>query len=193
MFARLVAAIAPYLLWIMLALGLSLGGSAAWYIQSLRVESRNLRIRALEQTIQTAKEKAEADALLSEATIAELIGDLAIAHKTQRIEYVEIIKKLDSVASGTDQCLSPGTIGVLRGSEGRANPQGAGSRVAPDSGTRLAPDPLGPPFVGGGASEKAIANWMAAALKQYKDVQKRNATLAGVIRALPCVEVVPDE
>ena len=213
LFSRLVAAIAPYLIWIALVGGIAVGGSVVGWIQSVRIERRDVRIQGLEQTAEWARTKAEADASLAEATISGLTSDLAAAHRMQRIEYVETIKEIERVASGTNQCLSADTLSVLRGAQDRGDAKGSNSRVPPRPGTGFAPDSSGSvtgsassggggdsastgggsAASSGGASEKAIANWMASALQQYKSLQRRNVALAETIRGLPCVEIVNDE
>lgn len=168
-----------------IAAGIFAGGLATgWYLQSVETGRAKNEVEQLQGAARLAKALAEGAARTAEGTIAGLQSDLAASHRMQRIEYVEVEKQIEAVASPARQCLSPSTVRVLRGAH-RPAAEGEGPREPLGSGLRLAPDPGG-----SGASEKAVADWMNAALDQYKALQKLNRTLVQTIRSLPCVEVV---
>lgn len=176
----------PYLPGVALAVGVVVGGASAWYVRGVEVGRLELQIERLEASIRLAGALAESDARRAEATIAGLQSDLARSRNEGERVYVEVEKQIAAVASSTRACLQPRTVSVLRSAQGGQPAEGEGAREPLGTGLRLAPDPGG-----SGASEKAVADWMNAALAQYKALQARNRALVEVIQTSPCHEVVP--
>lgn len=158
------------------------GGGGVWYARGLEVGRLELKIERMEAANALAQSLAKSQAEAAELTIAGLQSDLARAHVHSERVYVEVEKRIEAVASPRRQCLSAPTVRVLRDA---ADPpaQGADPRSALGIPAAPAADP------DGSASEQAIARWMNAALRQYKDLRDRHRALAEVVRALPCVVV----
>ncbi|MBX3704003.1 MAG: hypothetical protein KF822_09535 [Steroidobacteraceae bacterium] len=171
------------------AAGITLGGTAAWWYQGTRIDElqlSNLRFRAAAEVSEQIERRKREQA---EATVAALTTDLAQAYRMRQEVHDETVKEITAVASPRAQCLAPATRGVLnrRAGGGRAA-EGPDPRVALGVAPAPASDPSGP---AAGASEQAVALWMTAALDQYVRLRDQHAALAKVVRALPCVEIVP--
>jgi hypothetical protein len=181
----LVAWLAPYLLWIAFGAGLVVAAGPLLWFHGVRIESKDLEIERLTAAISLAKQQADAKAAAAQLQIDAIVSAADLAALSRRTEYVEIVREVKAVTSPDRQCLGPAAVRVLRRAEDRRDAARPDPGVAPDPGPGPAPDSGGP-----GASEQAVAQWMAAVRDQYVTVRDRHRDLAAAVRRLPCVEVV---
>lgn len=176
----------PYIVAVSIAMGAAGGGALAWWAQGNRIERLQLLSERYEAASRLGAQLVKHEAEAAKKRIDGLESDLEAAHKKREQTYVEVVKDVQVVASPTRQCLTPAVRRVLDSSAGNPTPApSADPRVALAIPAAPAADPGGP-----GASERAVALWMAAALRQYSALRDQHRTLADVVRSLPCVQVI---
>jgi hypothetical protein len=178
------AAALPYV-----AAGAFVAGLAAatvpwWWFHGVRMDQKQLAIDLLTGAVAKAEIDARRKAADAQRQVDQFNAALEVARNTQEAVHVEVIREIQVAASPDRQCLGPAAVGVLQRAKDRRDAPRADPGEPAGTGLRLAPYPVG------SASERAVAEWMEAALDQYTAVRDRHRALAGTVRTLPCVEVV---
>lgn len=169
------------------AAGLAAAAVPAWWLHSVRVDQLQLTIDRLTSAAEVARQESDRRAAAAQQQIDQVTAALDVARNTREVVHVEVVREIQAAASADRQCLGPAAVSVLQRSQDRRDASRQGPGVSAGTGLRIATDPVRP------ASERAVAEWMAAALDQYTGLRDRHRALADIVRVLPCVEIVPDQ
>ena len=111
---------------------------------------------------------------------SRLAAQLEIARANVRIEYVEVIREVQKLASPVRRAVSADLAGLLNSMSGiretteRVDPPGT-----PEAGREAAPNPGRPE----GVSERALSEWIAGAVKSHEDCRTQANSLIEYAKA----------
>ncbi len=154
--------------------------AAGWWVAHQRASATLARVEAAAAA--RDRQAAEALAAAERANTARLQAALAAAdaavstaqsrEAAARATLEKTRHDLAAVTSASRQCLSAGAVRVLNAS---AAPGGAGLRLpqAAGSAARAPAEPAADPGGLAGASEQAVAGWIAAAQQMYETCRAR--------------------
>ncbi len=176
--------------------GIVLGGAAGGAIAYAERQGRHLAETRLETlTIQVANAELEArgKAEAAQLSIDALTTDLAHSWRHRETVHVETVREVAPAASASHVCLSPRVAHGLRRAQARLDANRADPGIAAQDGADAASGADRSAGRSHGASERGIALWAAAVMRQYADLRERHRALVAAVVRVPGVEVVDDE
>ena len=173
----------PYMLAGAFLAGIVAAGGPLWWYHGVRMDEKQLVIDRLTGAAAAAKLESDRKAATAQLQIDAIVSAADLAALSRRVEHVEVIREIQVAASPDRQCLGPAAVSVLQRAKDRRDAPRPDPGEPAGTGLRLAPHPVG------SASERAVAEYMAAALDQYTGLRDRHRDLAAVVRTLPCVVV----
>lgn len=177
------AAAMPYVAAAAFAAGLVVAGAPLWWYHGVRMDEQQLVIDRLTGAAAAAKLQSDQKAAAAQLQIDAIVSAADLAALSRRVEHVEVIREIQVAASPDRQCLGPAAVSVLQRAKDRRDAPRPDPGEPAGTGLRLAPHPVR------SASERAVTEWMEAALDQYTGLRARHRALGDVVRVLPCVEI----
>jgi len=124
-------------------------------------------------------EAAKTRAAQLEAEGSRLRADLEVAKANVRIEYVEVIREIQRVASSARRAISPDLAGLLNSLSGvRETTERVGADGTVEARRETTSDPAR-----SGTSERALAEWIAGAVKSHEECRVQANALIDYAKA----------